>query len=272
MCFTDKRKRNWIRKEDLVPDPVRPPGRVRYGGTSRHNSGLKRGFFYVFSKDFFFDSYIPSSSTLLQNSLSKEPSETLDASTTFNFPVSVCNSNLFPITCLLECLCCWRHPTGFLRRFLGFCFAFLKFCPWWVVIFSGEISFSFHGVFFNGPQVDPLFFSLFLFAYRMARGHEEVSTSQAGHRRGTPRETPTTSNLVVAMSVEELRSYSQIPIEISLETSDGATTTTVGEVDNVIYFTREQFVAGLHLPVPSLVKQFLHFTRAPPTLIHLNVF
>ena len=29
MCFTDKRKRNWIRKEDHILDPVRPLGRVR---------------------------------------------------------------------------------------------------------------------------------------------------------------------------------------------------------------------------------------------------
>ena len=31
MCFNDKRKRNWIRKEDHVPDSVRPLGRVRSG-------------------------------------------------------------------------------------------------------------------------------------------------------------------------------------------------------------------------------------------------
>ena len=27
---------NWIRKEDCVPNPVRPPGRVGYRGTSLH--------------------------------------------------------------------------------------------------------------------------------------------------------------------------------------------------------------------------------------------
>ena len=26
MCFTDKIKRNWIKKDDRVPDPVQPPG------------------------------------------------------------------------------------------------------------------------------------------------------------------------------------------------------------------------------------------------------
>ena len=73
----------------------------------------------------------------------------------------------------------------------------------------------------------------------MARGHEEVSTNQAGRGRGTPQETPTASSLVAATFVEELRLYNQIPIEISLETSDGTATTTVGETDNVVYFTQE---------------------------------
>ena len=83
---------------------------------------------------------------------------------------------------------------------------------------------------------------------------------------------PTTSSLVAAMSTEELRLYNQIPAKINLEMSYESTTSIVGEADNAIYFTWEQFVAGLHLPVPSLVKQFLPFPQAPPALIHLNVF
>ena len=66
----------------------------------------------------------------------------------------------------------------------------------------------------NGPQVNPFFFCLF--PCRMARGHEEASTSQARCKRGTPRETPTVSSLVAVMSVEELRSFSQVPIDIRL--------------------------------------------------------
>ena len=38
MCFNDKRKRNWIRKEDLVFDRVRPSGQVGYDGVGRHTS------------------------------------------------------------------------------------------------------------------------------------------------------------------------------------------------------------------------------------------
>ena len=62
----------------------------------------------------------------------------------------------------------------------------------------------------------------------MTRGHEEVSTIQAGRRRGTPRETPIASSLVAAMSTKELRLYNQILVEISLETSDDEATSTVG--------------------------------------------
>ena len=74
------------------------------------------------------------------------------------------------------------------------------------------------------------------------------------------------------MSAEELRSFCQDPVDIGLELSDIATVSTVGGADNVFYFTPEQFAASLRLPISSLVKQFLHFTRAPPTLIHPNVF
>ena len=36
MCFIDKRKKNWIQKEDRVADPVRSLGRVGYGDASYH--------------------------------------------------------------------------------------------------------------------------------------------------------------------------------------------------------------------------------------------
>ena len=94
----------------------------------------------------------------------------------------------------------------------------------------------------------------FLFSYRMTRGHEEISTSQVGRRSGIPWETPTASSLVVIMSVEELKLYSQIPTEINLEMSDDVATSTLGEASNVVYFTRKKLVASLHLPVPSLVN------------------
>ena len=71
----------------------------------------------------------------------------------------------------------------------------------------------------------------------MARGHEEASTSRARRKRETPRETPTVRNLFIAMSVEDLRSFRQVHAAIRLEVLDGTTTSTMGEVDNVVYFT-----------------------------------
>ena len=124
---------------------------------------------------------------------------------------------------------------------------------------------------FKGFKQIPPFFS-YLFSCRMARGHEEASTSQARRKRGTPWETPMVSSLVVAMSIEDLRSFRQVPTVIRLEVSNGTTTSIVGAAYNVIYFTREQFAARLCLPISSLVKQFLHFTRASPALVHPNVF
>ena len=71
----------------------------------------------------------------------------------------------------------------------------------------------------------------------MVIGYEEVSSSQVGSRRATPRKTPTASNLVATTSVEELRLYSQVPAKISLEMSDDPTILTIGEADNAINFT-----------------------------------
>ena len=46
---------------------------------------------------------------------------------------------------------------------------------------------------------------------------------------------------------------------------------TLGKECNAVYFTREQLAAGLRFPMSSQVKQFLHFTREPSTLIPPNV-
>ena len=60
----------------------------------------------------------------------------------------------------------------------------------------------------------------------MARGEEETSTSWVRHRRGATQESPTASILVVAMSVEELRFFCQVPADISLELLDEAIVST----------------------------------------------
>ena len=123
-------------------------------------------------------------------------------------------------------------------------------------------------VLLRDPRVDPLS----LFACRMMRGQEETSTSQVGRRKGSSQGSPTTSSLMASMSMEEPRSFCRVLDRISLELSSGLAFSIVGQADNAVYFTQEQFTVGFRFPVSSLVKQFLHVTRAPPTLIHLNVF
>ena len=78
-----------------------------------------------------------------------------------------------------------------------------------------------------------------LFACRMMRGQEETSTSQVGRRKGSIRESPTTSSLVSSMSMVEMRSFYRVPHDISLDLLDEQTRSTIGQAHNVVYFTRE---------------------------------
>ena len=120
-------------------------------------------------------------------------------------------------------------------------------------------------------QADCRFPLFYLSACKMVRGQEETSTSQAGRKRGPTRGTPSTSSIISSFSMEELRAYCEIPDDINIMLSNGPAENTVGEEYNAVYFTWEQLAIGLRFPVPSLVKQFLLFTRAPPALIHPNV-
>ena len=103
----------------------------------------------------------------------------------------------------------------------------------------------------------------------MVRGWEETSTSgcPGGHLRATP----SASSIISSLTMEELRAYCKVPDNIDLRLMEKADESTVGGEYNGVFFTREHLVVGLRFPVPAIVKQFLHFTRAPPTLIHLNV-
>ena len=58
---------------------------------------------------------------------------------------------------------------------------------------------------------------------------------------------------------------------ISIHLVDGAPTSIEKGSPNVIFFSKEQFNAGLLLPLPSFFKQFLHYTKIPPDFIHPNV-
>ena len=61
-----------------------------------------------------------------------------------------------------------------------------------------------------------------------------------------------------------------IPNKIDLKLMEKPNESILGGEHNDVFSTREQPAVGLRFPVPGLVKQFLHFTQAPPTLIHPN--
>ena len=103
----------------------------------------------------------------------------------------------------------------------------------------------------------------------MVRGREEISTS--GRPGGRPRAKPSASNIIASMTMEELKVHCEVPDSIDLRLMERADESTLNGEHNVVFFTREHLAAGLHFPVPAIVKQFLHFTRAPPALIHPNV-
>ena len=104
----------------------------------------------------------------------------------------------------------------------------------------------------------------------MTRGKEKTSTSQAGCKRGPIRGTRSASNIVSSLTMEELRTYCEIPDNIYLKFMEKSDESTLGGEHNAVFFTREQLTVGLCFPVPTLIKQFLHFTLAPPALIHPN--
>ena len=92
----------------------------------------------------------------------------------------------------------------------------------------------------------------------MARGKEETSTS--GHPGGLLWATPSTSSIILSLTMEELMTCCEVPYNINLQLMDRTDKSTLGGEDNGAFFTREHLIAGLRFPAPALVKQFLHFT------------
>ena len=100
----------------------------------------------------------------------------------------------------------------------------------------------------------------------MVRGREETSTSD--RLGGRPRAKPSASNVIASLTMEELKVYCEVPDNIDLQLMERADDLTPSGEHNGVFFTREHLAAGLRFPIPAIVKQFLHFTRALSTLIH----
>ena len=71
--------------------------------------------------------------------------------------------------------------------------------------------------------------------------------------------------------MKEFRERFCIPNGVSVELTDGEAVSTEKGEDHAICFSKEQFNAGLRFPLPSLFKEFLHFTQIPPAYIHPNM-
>ena len=103
----------------------------------------------------------------------------------------------------------------------------------------------------------------------MARGQEETSTSS--RPGGCTRATPSVSSIISSLMMEELMRYCEVPDNIDFQLVDKPDESTLSGEHNSVFFTREHLTVGLHFPLPVIVKQFLHFTRASLALIHPNV-
>ena len=78
---------------------------------------------------------------------------------------------------------------------------------------------------------------MLLSSFNMARGQEETTSSKDGRRRGPSRESPSTRSIISSLSMDEVRSYCQIPEDIDLELSEGPAESTMGEEYNAVFFT-----------------------------------
>ena len=105
---------------------------------------------------------------------------------------------------------------------------------------------------------------------RMTRGQKVTSTIQAGCKRKPTWGTPSVSNIILSLTMEELRAYYDVLDNIDLKLMQEPDESTLGGEHNTVFFTREHLAAGLRFPVLAIVKQILHFTRVPLTLVHPN--
>ena len=88
----------------------------------------------------------------------------------------------------------------------------------------------------------------------MARGQEATSNCHGGRERRPTRGTPSASNIISSLTMEELRAYCDVPGNIGLKLMEELDESTLGGEHNVVFFTREHLAAGLCFPMPAIVK------------------
>ena len=106
---------------------------------------------------------------------------------------------------------------------------------------------------------------------RMSANKEATSSSSSGQSDKVVSGDVHTEKFVDKLNVREFCERFCIPNGVSVQLVDGEVVSTEKSEDNAIFFTKEQFNAGLRFPLPSLFKEFLHFTQIPPAYIHPNM-
>lgn len=81
---------------------------------------------------------------------------------------------------------------------------------------------------------------------------------------------PWSKRPVDLLSEQEFREHFHIPNDISILLVDDEPTPTEKLSHNATYFNKDQLNVGLCFPLPSLLKQFFHFTKISPTFLHPN--
>ena len=107
--------------------------------------------------------------------------------------------------------------------------------------------------------------------FKMPVKKDVASSSAAGQSGKNASGVVYTEKPVDKLNVGQFCERFCIPNDVSVLLVDGEAISTEKFADNAIYFSKEQFNAGLRFALPSLFKEFLHFIQIPPTYIHPNI-
>ena len=94
----------------------------------------------------------------------------------------------------------------------------------------------------------------------MSANKEATSSSSSGQSGKNASRDVHAEKSVDKLNVREFCKRFCIPNGVFVELTDREAVSTEETEDNAIFFTNEQFNAGLRFPLPSLFKEFLHFT------------
>ena len=96
--------------------------------------------------------------------------------------------------------------------------------------------------------------------FKMPEKKDVVSSSVARQSGKNASEEVYAENPVDKMNVRQFCERFCILNDVSVQLMDEEAISTEKSADNAIFFSKEQFNAGLWFPLPSLFKEFLHFT------------